>query len=243
MKAKMIVLSRRYEAALGEYLNNGVNDGPAFGLKRAARLGRQAVSLGMETLNLAKIHEQALLTAIPPKCPGKARDGLVKRAQIFFIEAITPIERTHLAAAMAEERWNTLSGTLHERTDELAVSKRDVKKGILERKAAEQALKSEGKCRAKSLEESRSLLESLRRLTHRVISAQENERGLISRELHDEIAQVLLGINVRLLTLQQKGFRDAKMLLREITATQQLVEDSVKTMRRFARNLQSPHEE
>ena len=83
---------------------------------------------------------------------------------------------------------------------------------------------------------------SLRRLAHRVLSAQENERGQISRKLHEEIVQVLLGINVRLLTLEQKGSRDSKKLLKDIASTQQLVDKSIKTMRRVARKFRTPHE-
>ena len=47
------------------------------------------------------------------------------------------------------------------------------------------------------------LQEHLRHLTHQILAAQEDERKKISRELHDEIAQTLLGINVRLLTLKK----------------------------------------
>jgi len=240
----MTALFRQYEDALEEHLKHGTDSALTdSALKMAARLGERAVSLGLETLDLAKIHERAVLAAMAPKSSTRARKGLVKRAQLFFIEAIAPIERTHLAATVAKDHWIKVSGTLHERTDELAASKRNVQKGIFERKAAERTLQRESQAGAKSLEESRSLLESLRALSHRVISAQENERGQISRELHDEIAQVLLGINVRLLTLQQKGSGDAETLLQEIAATQRLVEKSVKALRRFARKLQPPHEE
>jgi signal transduction histidine kinase len=230
----MTALYRQYEAALREHLKGGSRSG----FKKAALLGRQAVLKGLETLDLAKIHERALLTAIAPECSAKVRTGFVKRAQVFFIEAITPIERTHLAAAAAKVHWNELSETLDERTDELAAAKRNLKRGVVQRKAAEETLKKKSEHFAKLFEESRALQETLRGLLHRVISAQENERGQISRELHDEIAQVLLGINVRLLTLQQGGSRDARKLLRDIATTQRLVEKSVKTMRRFARQVQ-----
>src|SRR5688572_28499326 len=133
MKPKVTALSLKYEIALGEHLKDGANSG----LKKAASLGRQAVSLGLETLDLAKVHERALLTATAPICSSASRDGLIKRAQFFFIEAITPIECTHPAAATAKLHWNELSEILNERTDELAVSKWDVKKRIIQRKAAE----------------------------------------------------------------------------------------------------------
>ena len=234
MNEEMRVLSRKYEAALGEHLKDGVNSG----LKKAAALGTQAVSFGLETLDLAKIHEQALIAINSPI----SRDGLAKRAQSFFVEANIPIERTHLAAARAELHWKKLNETLHERTSELAVSKRDVKRNILQRKAAEESLKTKNEYYAKLLKESSMMQGSLRSLAHRVLSAQENERGQISRKRHEEIVQVLLGINVRLLTLEQKGSRDAKKLLKDIANTQHLVDKSIKTMRRVARKFRTPHE-
>ena len=235
MRVKMRALSREYESALGDYLK----DRTASGLRRAAPLGTHAVALGLETLDLAKIHEQAL-AALDGAGSGASRDGRARRAQTFFVEANGPIERTHLAAAAADLRWNKLNETLHERTSELAVSKRDVKTNIVRRKAAEESLKTSKEYYAKLLKESLSMQESLRRLTHRVLSGQENERGNISRELRDEIAQILLGINVCLSALRQQGSRAAKQLSSDIAATQRLVDKSIKGMRRTARKLGTP---
>ena len=232
----MSALSREYETALRKHLN----DRAGSSLKKAAALGRQAVLLGLETLDLAKIHERAVIAiAIPPTGP---RNRMAKRAQVFFVEANIPIERTHRAAARAELRWKQLNETLHERTSELAVSKRDVKMNIVRRKAAEQSLKTKNGHYTKLLRESKSMQANLRHLAHRVLSAQENERGQISRELHEEIVQALVGINVRLLTLEQKGSRDAKKLLNDIASTRHLVDKSMKTMRRMARKFRTPHE-
>ena len=75
----------------------------------------------------------------------------------------------------------------------------------------------------------------MRQLTHQVLAAQENERKKISRELQDEIAQTLLGINVRLLTLKQEARSNTKGLKNEIASTRQLVLKSAKSVRRAAR--------
>jgi signal transduction histidine kinase len=72
-------------------------------------------------------------------------------------------------------------------------------------------------------------------LTHQILSAQEDKRKKISRDLHDEIAQTLLGINVRLLTLKREAAINACGLKKEIASTQQLVDNSVKEIQRFAR--------
>lgn len=85
----------------------------------------------------------------------------------------------------------------------------------------------------KYLEESLRLQKRLRRLAHRVLAAQEDERRKISHELQDEIAQTLLGIKVRLLNLKTAA-RAGGNLAKEIASTQRLVVDSIQTINRFA---------
>jgi two-component system sensor histidine kinase UhpB len=77
----------------------------------------------------------------------------------------------------------------------------------------------------------------LRQLAHRALAAQEDERHKISHELQDEIAQTLLGINVRLLSLKQKSRSETNGLKHEIASTQRLVVNSARSVRRFAREL------
>ena len=79
--------------------------------------------------------------------------------------------------------------------------------------------------------------EHLRQLTHQILLAQEEKRTKISSELHDEIAQTLLGINVRLVTLKQEAAFNTKGLNKEIANTHRLVEKSNKILRRFADEL------
>ena len=79
--------------------------------------------------------------------------------------------------------------------------------------------------------------EQLRRLSRQILSAQEEERKKISRELHDVIAQTLTGINVRLSALKKEALVNTKGLDRNIARTQRLVEHSVNIVHRFAREL------
>jgi signal transduction histidine kinase len=227
MKRKLTGLSRRYVAALRKHLKQG----PQASLQPALGLGRQAAALGLETLDVARIHEGALATLEA----SSSRDGIIKRAGIFFAEAITPIEKTHRAALKANARLNQLNNTLGRRTVHLAASNRSLKQGIVRRKAVEQALKKSAGHYARLLKKSRRLQEYLQHLTHQILSAQEDKRKKISRELHDEVAQTLLGINVRLLTLKKAAAVNTGGLKKEIASTQRLVEKSVKIMSRFAR--------
>jgi len=233
MKRKLIALSRRYVAALRKHLKQG----PQASLQPALALGRQAAALGLETLDMARIHEGALATLEV----SRSRDGIIKRAEIFFAEAVTPIEKTHCAALKANTRLSQLNKTLGRRTVDLAASNRSLKQGIVRRKAVEQALKKSAGHYARLLKESRRLQEHLQHLTHQILSAQEDKRKKISRELHDEIAQTLLGINVRLLTLKKAAAVNTEGLKKEIASTQRLVKQSVKTMNRFAREFGKQH--
>ena len=239
MKEKLNALSREYQAGLAKHLKARSN---SPGLRNAAALGARAVSLSLETLELAKIHAHALDLAIPRMKRSRLRENLVRRGQTFFIEANFQIESTHAAAARARVHWQKLNKTLQTRVNQLAASRKDVTKSIVRRKAAEETLNARNDFYAKSLLESDAMQESLRALAHRVLVAQESERGQISRKLHDEIAEVLLGINVRLLMLEHKGARDAAALLKDIASTQRLVDKSVRTVRRATRKFKARDE-
>ena len=166
---------------------------------------------------------------------------MIKRAKAFFLEAIAPIENTHRAALEADVRVNQLNRTLRQRTVESSASTRHLKQGIVLRHASDQALKRSGKQHDKLLVESRRLREHLRYLTHEILSAQEDERHKISHQLHDEIAQTLLGINVRLLTLKKEALVNTHGLKKEIASTQRLVDKSVKSIKHFAREFSLHH--
>jgi signal transduction histidine kinase len=228
MKRNLARLSQRYVAALQKHLRQGTLTPPCG---TARRMGREATALKLETLDVARIHEGALATLEA----SASRDGVIKRAQIFFAEAITPIEETHHAALQANIRLSRLSQTLDQRTMDLTASHRSLKQGIVQRKTVELALKKSGEHSRKLLKESCRLQRHLQHLTHRILSVQEDKRKQMSCDLHDNIAQTLLGINVRLLTLKKEAAINAHGLKKEIVNTQRLVDKSVKSIKRFAR--------
>jgi signal transduction histidine kinase len=229
MKQKLNGLSQRYVTALEKHLKAG----PRASLQPALALGRRAVVLGLETLELARIHERALVTVEA----ASGKDGFVKRAEIFFTEALIPIVETHRAARQSKIQLNQMNETLGRRTVELAATHRQLKRGVIRRKCVEAALKKSGVHYARLLKESLQLQEGLRQLTHQVLVAQEDERKKISCELQNEIAQTLLGINVRLLSLKQEARNNTNGLKKEIASTQRLVLKSATSVRRFGREL------
>lgn len=112
-----------------------------------------------------------------------------------------------------------------------------LKKEVLQRKKVEKKLKKMGEYHSRLLNEARSMQEHLRHLSRQIILTQEEERKEISRELHDEIAQTLSGINVHLAALKVADAVNAKSLKKKITRTQRIVEKSVNIVHRFARDL------
>jgi signal transduction histidine kinase len=229
MKQKLIGLSQHYVMALRRHLKQP----PRVGMGPAMGLGREAVALGMETLELARIHEHALVAL--NLVNGQTR--LIKRAEIFFTEALTPIVETHRVARQSKMDLNRLNKTLSQRTRELSATNRLLRHGVARRKSVEAALKKSGAHYTQLLKESLLLQEGLRQLTHRLLVAQESERKKISCELQDEIVQTLLGINVRLTSLKNEAQNNRQSLKNEIASTQRLVIKSARSVRRVALKL------
>ena len=224
METKLARLSRDYVMALRKYLKQG----PRASLQSARGLGRKATTLGLKTLDLARIHEQALISLDQ----SRDREGILKRVERFFAEAIAPVETARRKGREAKVRLNRLNGTV-----DLAASDRSLKQGIVQRKTAEEALKKSGQRFTRLLKESCQLQKHLRRQTHQILLAQEENRRKLSRELQDEVAQTLLGINVRLLALKAGSTVKPRLLTEEITNTQRLVEESIQSIKRFAHDL------
>ena len=233
MKPNLSDMSRLYLAALQKYLK----DGSRADLEPVRELGRHAMSLGLETLDLARLHEIALVALVLPGYSSSTSDGLMGQAGMFFAEALTPIEETHRGAREANTHLNQMIKALSQRTLELAASVEELKQEIVQRKAVEESLRTSEQTSSRLLEKSRQMQEELRHLSRQLLSAQEEERRKISRELHDVIAQTLTGINVRLATLKSESMDSIKDLQQKITSTQHLVEQSVEIVHRFAREL------
>jgi signal transduction histidine kinase len=234
MKRKLNGFSLRYHTALRKHLKQ--NGRPAVS-PSASGLGRQAMAIGIETLDLARIHEHALVTLVLPNYSPGTRAGMVRRAGSFFAQAITPIEKTHRTAREASTHLSQMIQTLSQRSLELTTANQQLKQEIIQRKSAEESLRKSKQHYGKLLEQSRRMQEQLRLLSRQLLLAQEEERKKISRELHDVIAQTLTSINVRLTTLRKEAAVDARGLERSIARTQQLVEKSVNVVHQFAREL------
>jgi signal transduction histidine kinase len=233
MKKTRAGLSARYLVALRTHLSRksqGNGD-------QAQGLGRAALAGGLVTRDLAIIHEQAVVALASTFNFGDARNGLIRRKGYFFTQALIPIEAAQQATRETNRLLRQRNETLRLHTAALARGNRRLEREIVRRKSGEEVIrKSKEQYRTLFLE-SQVMQKKLRQLTRQIISAQEEERKEISRELHDEVVQTLVGINVELSALT-KGTSDGLHNLKaKIARTQRLVENSVNAVHRFAREL------
>jgi signal transduction histidine kinase len=226
-------LAQQYEVALRRYLTQR----PSSHSKVAVKLGRKLVALGLETLDVVLIHEKVLIKQSLNADSPAQKDRVIKRAGQFFADVISPLEEGHRVAIEANVQLSRMNAALSQRTRDITRSNRQLTKEIARRKVVEETLLKSKQQSRMLLSQSWLLQEKLRRLSRRVLLVQEEERKRISRELHDVVAHVLTGINVRLAALKIEASNNTKGLGRKITTTQRLVEKSVDIVHRFAREL------
>ena len=156
-----------------------------------------------------------------------------RKVAVIFSD-ITVQKKVEMALHDAQVELTRYAGQLElkvvKRTTELTKSNRQLKGAVVSvGKGKEQVLKL--------FLESQLMHKKLRLLTQQLISAQEEERKRISRELHDQVVQTLVGINVELSAVKLAASTESPELIAKIAHTQKLVEDSVVSVHRFSRAL------
>ncbi len=127
----------------------------------------------------------------------------------------------------AEEalRWahNELEQRVVERTADLRHTVEQLLWEIEERQQAEEALRESEK--------------KLRTLTSQLLTAQEEERKRLSRELHDSLGQTLLVLKLRMRAIAKRLRPDQQTLRQESEQTMRHIDRVIEDVRRLARNL------
>lgn len=230
-------LSGQYLRALGTYFDQGLR----ASLLPAQQLGARAVAHGLDTLALAQIHQQALAQLLVPDSSPARLDDLTRRGAIFFTEAIVPIEATHAGALEQHTDLDQLHATLEQRTLDLADSNRQLQLQISGRHEMEASLHTSEQASGQLLRDSQVLESQLQDMAGKIRCASEDERKKMSLHLNDDIAQTLLGINIRLIALKKMIAVNDKCLSVDITTIQRLVEDSAEIINRLAHEFSFHH--
>ena len=90
---------------------------------------------------------------------------------------------------------------------------------------------------AKMMEDINNQRRNLEELSRRIIRIQEEERGKISRELHDEVGQQLTAMIFNLELMQGQTFKHGEEFKKKLTETTSLAEDVIKDVRRISSDL------
>lgn len=228
-----IVPVRRYRSALQAYLKAG----PQASLAAVRGLGLALLAAGVPTPLLARLHEQVLVNDILPGIPADRRAALIRQAAVFFTAAITPVRPAQSTGSGRTARIGAVIETLSQRTVELATTNWELSQEVTRRQTAETALRTEQDRYRQLLVLSERQQIQARRLARDLLSEQEDERRMISRDLHDVIAQTLTSINIRLTTLASDSGIHPKNLERNIRRTRTEVERAVNIVHCFAREL------
>lgn len=240
MKDKQLShLSDQYLAALRTHLA----EEPPANFRSAHELGGQAVAIGLETLDLANVHDKALTLLLSQEDSTGLKDDLIARSAAFFTVSNSPLEKTHRPALEAIAELKQLNEALSRRMLDLKDSKRELQHVVVARKSTEVALLNSELAAVKMLKQSRLVEKQLHAMAYQILTSQEEDRKQMSLQLHDEIGQTLLGIHVRLLALKNEAAANHTGFNEEITHTRHLVEQSVKIINRLACEYGTPHEE
>jgi signal transduction histidine kinase len=235
MKPQLQRLGSRYSTVLHRH----VKKQSPQNLLKANKLGVRALKLGVGALGMAVMHERALTFMLKHEESRLKDERVIENICAFFANALLPIESNLNGKEGGELKRHVkmIVESLTIRTVQLATTKAELKKEIDHRQAIELALRGSERSSTQILEKSRRMQEDQRLLSRRILSAQEEERKTISRELHDVVAQILTGIHVRLEALAATSGADTRALNQRIKTTQRLLEKSVNKIHRFARDL------
>ena len=219
MNKQIPKLTRRYVATFQKYLTNGRE----AVLEEAYELGRVAIASGLGVLDMARIHEEAIKILLRPLLVLQGHEQVLKAKEIFFLETLSPFEATHRG-------FREINVKLQERNLEL-------EREIGEHKRTEKALRESENHFRELFNRARRMEENLRSLSNKILHVQEEERKRISRELHDEISQAMTAVSINIGALKNNGAGNHENFSRKITDTQALLQRTMETVHRFAREL------
>lgn len=220
-----------YHSALRDYLAqpNEVTRQQAY------ELGRAAMSAGLGVFDVIRLHHQALNDGVVIRDPV----AIVRAApmlEAFLLETLSPFEAAHRGFRRAWDRLEQLNTTLAGHNEALALSNAQLEEEISMRQRTEAELRESKDHYFRLFQKAHAMEESLHELSAQVLTAQEEERKRISRELHDEIGQALTAVNVTIAMLKKHATNDST-LQKKIADAEELLASSMETVHTFAREL------
>lgn len=232
MKKLLLSFPGSYSRTLRKHLAAGAPSD----LSGARRLGRNARSINLTANELAEIHKKAMKEITSPQ--GTAEKRARARRAFSFLSQVTAsaAQGEATVAPPSNSVLRTALAEMTRRATGLAAANDALKNEIARRETARLILQKDNDAAHEELFRSRHLAEEMRHLSHRLLTAQEDERRSISRELHDVVVQALTSIHLRLTVLKTQSSLSPEISKR-ISVTEELLEKSVAIVHQFARDL------
>src|SRR5437762_9238484 len=127
-------LSKLYTAALQNYLTVEGEEALHLGYE----LGRKAIGQGLGILDVARIHQQASITAMLPTLALAQNQRQLQAVESFFMEALSPFEAHQRGFRQANIALRELNEKLERRAAELAATNRELSHDISRRMASDE---------------------------------------------------------------------------------------------------------
>lgn len=184
--------------------------------------------LRREARGWCEVYDKVLETGRPKRFERSL--GIPARTLELFAFRVEDEELRRVAVLFTDVTTRKLEEAIRQRLAVLHATNEKLENEIARRKILESEL-------ILSEQKEKDLRGRTRQLAHQVLHSQEQERLSISRELHDQVVQTLVGINTRLLTLTAQADHPGPSFLKELALAQKLVEKSVETVHEVSRNL------
>jgi signal transduction histidine kinase len=202
-------------------------------LRKGFALGKAALDGGLEIFDLISLHHRALAEGVMPEELAEVQFRSALVIEDFLLEALAPFRIASDGPA------DTREGRRRMRSEHMAALAR--RNARLEEEVADlqraAAVMRDGKDHYFQLyQNARTMEANLRELCAQVLSAQEDERKRISRELYDEIGQALVAVKVTIATLKTRAASDPDSQ-RNAADAERLLAHAMETAHAFAREL------
>jgi signal transduction histidine kinase len=188
---------------------------------------------GLEIFDLISLHHEALTHCVFPDGPTAIPAGSASALESFLLEALSPFRA---AGGGPGGAWERRLFRQAEYSEALVLRNVKLEEEIANRQKAEAAIRESKDHYFQLYQEARAMQVNLRELSAQVLSAQEEERKRISRELHDEVGQALIAINVTVSMLKRQVISDPAFQ-RNVSDAEQLLARTMEKVHCFAREL------
>jgi signal transduction histidine kinase len=198
-------------------------------LHQAFALGKAAMDGGLEIVDVIRLHHQALAEGASTDASLAVAARQAPALESFLLEALLPFR-------LAGSQPARLQDSRAEYTEALASRNERLEAEIAGHERAEAEMRESKDRYFQLYQDARAMEANLRELAAQVLSAQEEERKRISRELHDEIGQSLTAVNVAIAMLKRQVVSDPAFQ-RNVAAAEQMLARTMQTVHSFAREL------